>query len=96
MSTDTGGPAFPLDPSSPDAEHGMTLLDWFAGMLAPALVTQVGGAVMAGNTVERPEGCETDADVIARASYAAAAAMIEAKRRYERFGSEHTTATGAH
>lgn len=70
---DTGGPAFPCEEiRTPDGKgwvpgaSGMTLLDWFAGQAL---------AIFADNRVD------PSADVLARAAYDAAEAMLAEKRR---------------
>ena len=74
MSKETGGPAFPLDASTPvnsvDEMKGMTLRDYFA---AKAMQAQLMHPL-----VQKGEGTRLD---VAVASYQVADAMLEARSK---------------
>lgn len=74
MSSNDGGPAFPLSVKSDPAviSHGMTLRDYFAGQ---ALV----GICSAGRHVEY--GPETQGNVTSREAYCLADAMLKERDR---------------
>lgn len=70
---DNGGPAFPvLDSNLNDGRHGMSLRDWFAGMVASGLVSRHPGPSLA-----RRDG-------IAQDSYKIADAMLEVRNAERR------------
>lgn len=92
---DTGGPAYPSTitegPEGRSFPHdfgldGMTLLDWFAGEVAPKVFMAVTQATKVGVGMEKLlVGFELDTpmQLVGRLSYDAAASLIAEKRRRE-------------
>jgi hypothetical protein len=78
MSKDTSGPAFPNlgvkdgYGNVVGAQKGMTLRDYFAGQALPSVITAL--------QYSEPRGGETWNQMVAREVYAAADAMIEARK----------------
>lgn len=69
MTTDNGGPAYPVPD---DGSEGMTLLDWFAGQALVGLMTS-----------QHTDANATE-EAFAGDAYAQAAAMVAEKRRREK------------
>lgn len=83
MDLDDGGPAFPPSkPSTAKDQQGMTLRDWFAGQALTGLL-----ASNPGLTESNPCGDAKDVPgliaAFAKAAYAMADVMLEARRHRE-------------
>ena len=66
----TGGPAYPVPMNNCD--HGMTLRDYFAGHVLPAIYEDCTGT-------SPSNGCETWSQMVAREAFDIADAMIAAR-----------------
>lgn len=84
MSTETGGPAFPIHPGvAMDGQlvretQGMTLRDWFAGLAMQGLLANPGGPIQA-NGMSGWNWCNCSPEDAVNLAYSIADAMLKAR-----------------